>query len=370
MCASIFTGLQRERANVTVIDRGFNAYVGPGTNCAIDQGGSDYIVYLCAKEGFVLQHGWERAIVDYLDSHPEVGLAGTLGYSPSYLKGADYPRSIESFSKFRNPGFAAAHPGRIFRHVQGGLFAMRRAMYDQIGGFSEAVPHAHTDVEYSYYVESCGWKLGSIPGVLALYAKTRPPLLSRFDEETLVAHPPALADLPALDALVDGKLFLCNVCFAFLEAFAPGRRCTRCGSDPRARTLMRALAESTLTYRRLTGLFIAPPAGLDAFLAEQFKGPRHGKEEILAMMRPGSAAFAGAKFDVAYLGWYPEEPPQQAAFSDRIVQALVPGATLMVSDGGAAFAGHRQLTLRSTLRYASRAVQYDWSPLHVFERTG
>ena len=48
---------------------------------------------------------------------------------------------------------------------------IRRAMFDEIGGFSHKVPHQHTDVEYSYYVESCGWELGDIAGVAAYYRR-------------------------------------------------------------------------------------------------------------------------------------------------------------------------------------------------------
>ena len=49
------------------------------------------------------------------------------------------PDGIAKFADFRNQDFAKQHPERIFKHVQGGLFIMRRAMYDEIGGF-RAIP--------------------------------------------------------------------------------------------------------------------------------------------------------------------------------------------------------------------------------------
>jgi glycosyltransferase involved in cell wall biosynthesis len=360
-------GLQRERDNVTVIDRGFNSYVGPGTNCAIDHGRSDYIVYLCAKEAFVVQHGWELAIVNYMDTEPDVGLAGTLGYSPAYLKGSDYPKGIATFKKFRNTEFASLNPDRVFRHVQGGLFAIRRAMYQEIGGFSDAVPHNHTDVEYSFYVESRGWRLGAIPAILALYQKTRPPLAARLTEDVLAVHPPTLEDLPGLDALAAGARSLCNICFSYSDAYTTDRRCAKCGSEPAARTLMRALAESTLTYRRLKGLFIAPPAGIESFVVQQFPGLHMPKESFLRLVAGAApAGFRPDEFDVAYVGHCPEAGDMPSRLADEIVRALAPGAILYIAGNPRAFLGDRRLELHGELLYASGALQYDWNPLHVF----
>ena len=73
------------------------------------------------------------------------------------------------------------------------MFAIRRTMFESIGGFSEAVPHNHTDVEYSYYVESCGWQLGQIPGLIVIYQKSRPLLTSRLDESVYAVHPGSFA---------------------------------------------------------------------------------------------------------------------------------------------------------------------------------
>src|SRR5690606_21126351 len=132
-----------------------------------------------------------------------------------------------------------------------GFFVLRRAMYDAIGGFSEAVPHSYTDVEYSYYVESTGWKLGTPPGLLALFNKTRPGLFSRIDEHVAATHPPMLEDLPLLDRIARRDVAHCNVCNWHGDAFlTEARLCGECGSRPADRTLYRFLAESMLTYRR------------------------------------------------------------------------------------------------------------------------
>ena len=160
-----------KRDNVTIVFNDRNAMVGPGTNVALEQGKSDCAIYICGKEGISFANGWEMSFIRALDMQPDVGLVGTIGYSPTYLTGEQYPSGIPLFGKFRNRGFAAEQAHRIFGHVQGGLFALRRKMYEEIGGFSEDVPHDYTDVEYSYYAESRGWKLSEAPAVLALFNK-------------------------------------------------------------------------------------------------------------------------------------------------------------------------------------------------------
>ncbi len=270
-------GLQEAHDNVTVTYRPRNTFVGPGTNAAACQGIGRYIIYLCGKEGFVLSEGWETELVDYMERHPRVGLGGTLCYSPSYLTGRDYPR-ISEFARFRNAEFAAANPDRLFSHIQGGLFIWRRRTLDEIGGFSVDVPHAYTDVEYSYYVESCGWQLGAVEhGMLALYNKTRPDIWSRIDEDVRVIHPPRLQDLPLLDQIARGAVRFCNVCgwngaSFMVEAAEPV--CPGCGSRPRERSLYRLLAEGPWTYRGLVVATVGVHACLDGFLSRAFRHRR------------------------------------------------------------------------------------------------
>ena len=206
--------VHEEYDNVTLIHKGRNSFVGPGTNTAVAHGNAEFIVYICGKEGFITQPWWDSAVVNYMTEHPEVGLAGTLCHSPTYLHGRDYPEGISEWSNFRNPEFALENPDRMFGHVQGGFFAMRRKMIDQIGGFSDAVPHSYTDVEFSYYVESCGWKLGEIPHILALFNKTRPNIEARYDELVYAVHPPAMQDRKWADDIAERRVRACNICMA------------------------------------------------------------------------------------------------------------------------------------------------------------
>lgn len=265
--------LQARHDNVTVVFNDANHFVGPGTNIAAAQGSSDCIVYVCGKEGFTLQEGWETELTFYMEQHPDVGLAGTPGYSPAYLFGADLAQGIPTFNAFRNPDFAQAHPERAFFHIQGGLFVVRRQMLDTIGGFSEAVPHAHTDVEYSYYVESRGWKLGVPPHMLALFSKTRPDMWTRIDDAVRICHPPRLQDLPLLDRIANRESQRCPQCgwqgpqFHANSALAP---CPGCGATDHDRFQLRLLAGSALSHRHIDIATVGVPDRLAPFWEAHF----------------------------------------------------------------------------------------------------
>jgi hypothetical protein len=194
---------------------------------------------------------------------------------------------LERFPHFRNPGFAEQNPDRLFRHVQGGLFVVRRTMYEAIGGFSESIPHNHTDVEYSYYVESCGWQLGEIPEVLALYSKTRPDLTARLTESVGAVHPGSPALSPVLDAVAGLRSNFCNVCgslVAFTENETLDSVCPECASTSFHRSLYRFLADSSLTYRRLQSLFAGQFNCLHLKWKEMFGGRATEYSQLLSEM--------------------------------------------------------------------------------------
>lgn len=276
--------------NCTCILNRENVKVGPGTNIALAHSWSDTVVYVCGKEGFVVRYGWERGVLDQMAENESVGLAGSIGHSPTYLRGRDYSDGIPLFAKFRNQEFAELNPEREFGHVQGGLFTLRRSMFESIGGFSDEVPHEYTDVEYSFYAESCGWKLGEIPQVLALYKKTRPDLLARIDEHALALHPPRLDNLPLLDRIARREVRHCGICGWSGSDFdrADGDYvCPRCGSTSSDRSLHRYLAESTLTFQRLAAIGVGLGVGIRSFWREQFQGVVFEDDEFRALLRDG-----------------------------------------------------------------------------------
>ncbi|MBA2237819.1 MAG: glycosyltransferase [Lysobacter sp.] len=368
-------------ANLTVVFNRNNALVGPGTNICLQHGHSDYAVYVCGKEGFVLDYGWEKTLIEYMDANPAVGLGGTLCHSPSYFTGSMYPTGVRLFGNFRNQSYAAENPDRPFAHVQGGFMVIRRAMFDQIGGFSDEVPHDYTDVEYSYYAESRGWSLGQAPGMLALYNKTRPGIFTRLDESIAAIHPPTLDDLPLLDSISARTVRHCSLCHWHGEAFAgPAAhpQCPQCGADPADRSLYRFLAESTLTYRRLPAFGVGLGAAILPIWRQQFQGgvssPLEFQEKLAAKAGLG---FASRGMKVVYLDLAGIRPALVAAGLSELVRLLADDGILVLHPGNEADPHAEQamqdaaahgLALRDRVRYTSGVGRYDWRPLLVLSR--
>ncbi len=159
-----------ENASLILLDR--NAHWGPAMNVALAGGRSEFAVYVCSKEGFVLKPGWEREYVETLKRSREVAMAGHRITSPAFVDGRAYTTQ-PWFGGFRNKEFAESNPDRVFAHVQGGLFGLRRSAYERAGGFSTLVAQDAVDVEFSYLLESLGWKLESVPAVPSVTKKTQ-----------------------------------------------------------------------------------------------------------------------------------------------------------------------------------------------------
>lgn len=385
---ALLESFHEQRDNFTLVHNGYNAMVGPGTNRAMDAGTSDIAIYVCGREGFALRPGWEIPFVHHMAENARSGLAGTLCHAPRYLTGRQYPEALAEFPRFRNPGFARRNPDRVFRHVQGGLFAIRRAMYDRIGGFSLDVPHDFTDIEYSYYAESRGWQLGEVGGVMSLYNKTRPALAHRIDETVKAAHPPQLADLPRLDAVAGRRASACNVCGWSGASFrhAPhGPLCPSCGSTGQDRSAFHWLASSHYPYRRLPALAVGLDGEVGRFWKEQFQGPMLDWPEFLqAMETRGQLENRAGALHLAMLRGMPLSPGAWRSVFSEAARLLKPGSALVLqSVSGEGL--ERSYALPGEIRAAaeaegfafegpaihfSAALRLDWTPLFVFRRLG
>lgn len=368
--------------NVTVVFNRENALVGPGTNICLDHSWSDYAIYVCGKEGFTFDRGWEIPLVRQLEEQPDIGLTGTICHSPSYLFGRQYPTGVAEFPRFRNQAFATDNGERRFGHVQGGFFGVRRRMYEQIGGFSNEVPHAYTDVEYSFYVESRGWRLGSAPGMLVLFNKTRPGIFSRVDDSVAAIHPPTLDDLPVLDQVTTGNGSYCNLCAWHGATFVGGEQalCGACGSTPADRTLYRYLAESTLTYRQLPGLAVDLGPALHSIWQQQFPGPQVAAGELLQPPSPDERlAHADHALKLIHLNLQFRSLGELGAVATEAGRRLADDGVLLVRLGGcdrpdtsaqliAALARAADCRLVEQVRYHSAVLRFDRRPLYVCRR--
>jgi glycosyltransferase involved in cell wall biosynthesis len=368
--------------NVTVVHNNQNSMVGPGTNLALAQGSSEYIIYVCGKEGVSFANGWEQAFIRAFTAE-DIGLVGSIGYSPTYLTGAQYPKGIRLFDKFRNREFAMNNPAREFGHVQGGLFAMRRKMVDQIGGFSNDVPHDYTDVEYSFYAESRSWRFGEVDHVLALFNKSRPSLSQRFRDDIKVAHPVLPDQLPNFQGVIDGRLKHCNICDWFGPDFhSETGDCPLCGSGPLDRSLFRWLSDSTYLYRRLPAISVGLAGKMEAVWTEQFQGPRLTLDGLTEELRKnGRLPNSPGRLHLAVLRVGNFDQAEIQSVSKELRRLLVPGATVVfqheligaevwdqVNDRFKANMLDVGFVEKSPSRYSSRAVAYSFLPLQIYAK--
>jgi glycosyltransferase involved in cell wall biosynthesis len=273
----------RGRANAALALRDDNAYWGPAVNLAFTNARSEFLLYVCSREGFVLTPGWEREYLDHLRAHRDVALAGHPVSSPAFPTGRAYQRQ-PWFSGFRNQRFAERNLDREFFHVQGGLFALRRAAFNQCGGFSEVVSQDAVDVEFSYVVESHGWKLGKVTTIPSVTTKTRPRIHAHVDENTVAAHPLSLESVDLASRVTSGRFSFCNVCSwsgdSFVADGAATDACPACGSTPFGRLLYRYLASSALPYRGLDCAAVLEDESVVAELERMFALTRLNSERL------------------------------------------------------------------------------------------
>jgi glycosyltransferase involved in cell wall biosynthesis len=254
------TQLARSMANMRLHLLDENRFVGPATNLALAGSDAVFTIYVCSKEGFVAQHGWERPLIDYMRRNPDVAMGGNFCHLPPHTLGAEMAKHPE-FAKFRNPGFAAENPQRPFQHVQGGVFILRRDAVNQDTGFSSALPQGSTDVEFSYYLESRGLKLGNIPEIASLTVKTLPRLDAVLDETTSIAHPFTLDNVASLDRMQIAGTTRCNLCQGWNCLHHDGR-CKHCQSSGMDRKLYQVLAHDWRAHRGGKALLVDCVASL------------------------------------------------------------------------------------------------------------
>ncbi len=243
------TSLAKVTGNVDLNLLKKNVFCGPGSNIALQKSKGKYAIYVCSKEGFILNYNWESEMIKYMERHQDVGIASHLAYHPVYPTG-EKMKTHELFKHFRNKDYADRIDDKPLKHVQGGLYILRREMFEAIGGFNNKVYQASMDIEYSYYAESMGWKLGDIPNVYALAFKTRPDLNAYIDEDTLVVHPLMLGNYKHFEKIVSNSIKKCNICQWSGNRFTEYEECPNCGATGMHRTLFRYLAPSNIIYRK------------------------------------------------------------------------------------------------------------------------
>lgn len=236
--------LEHIRKNVNVIFSKENLQCGPASNLALENIHTEYAVYICSNEGYPIEYGWESRFVDYMNNHNNCAIAGGMSYSPKMCTIRSYKES-DIFTKFRNKNYIDNIEEPI-RFVQGGIYILRMSAFKKVGGFSKEFPQGHMDVEYSYYLRSCGYDIGRIDGVYAGTVKTLPKPLDFVNDASVAVHPYNYEALKRMDKTISDGGNICNIC-NYQGKFADGV-CPQCGSTGSDRCLYQYIGENMICY--------------------------------------------------------------------------------------------------------------------------
>ena len=258
------------RDNVRLIRKELNLMCGPSSNIALEMGDGEFAIYICAKEGFIGQHGWERTLLNAMREEPNAAIGGHHAHMPKYVYGHEY-ETHPDFSKFRNQDFIVGRKDKPFTHIQGGVFIIRREVFAKHGGFTPLIPHGGMDIELSFYYESLGYKLLEIPEVASLTVKTRPTLTAIMDKNTVIAHPLTIKSAEKqLDSLSNPNLKHCNICGWQGKSYSKKAGCPECGSTAEGRLVYQYIASNYRIYRKDKALLLGHDKGLASALAPLF----------------------------------------------------------------------------------------------------
>lgn len=366
--AVIVRRLQQEHDNVEAIFNRENQWCGGGSNQALARVESDYAVYVCSRECFIFDAGWASQAVDFMDAHPRVGIAGSLSSSPAYATGRGYKTAIPVWDRFRRQDYVETRLDDEFAHVQGGFYILRMSMAREIGFLNPAIRHNYIDVEYSYFIEACGWELGELP-MADIRHSTTIPAIEGYRPHVSIYHPLTLERVDAFEqakAAYAREGRVCSVCgwrgARFTPMVAPRYRreeasCPRCGSLERHRAL--------IEYLRLTGdlegrrvLDIAPVHVFRKLLTDM--GARYFSADFdenrgAVQMDLCAAPFASESFDVILCFHVLEHIRDDRAAIEEIIRLLAPGGRAYIQ-----VPQHR---------YRRRTVEYEapdaWCHNHV-----
>lgn len=347
---SMLRGHAAEMPNMRLIELTQNRYCGGATNIALAASDAVYAIYICSKEGFVLHHGWERALLNRMREQPGADQGGYLCHMPKYTLGSELP-THPAFDQFRNRPFATKNPDRPFRHVQGGIYILRRAATpDAENAFSYQLPQGNTDVEFSYFMESSGRQLLALDPVASLTVKTRPMLSAVLDEGTAIAHPLTRETAAELSARLDTPgTTRCNICETWDQIDAQGT-CRGCGSDGTARKLYQRLAHDWRGHRGGKALLIGDNGSLATVLAKPY--------QLQGAENAGPFALIASQTEL------------DRDTAQRLAGRLAPGGLLIWpaadADWIAALPGALGLQGAASDR-CSRLLRSDWRPLHEIE---
>lgn len=140
-------------------DRGFAKACNQGAQAAK----GTHLVFF--GNDIVPQDGWLRALVGEVETHPEVGVVGSkVLYHDGTVQpaGVVFPRAQRApYHMYRRaaPDVPAVNVRREFQAVAGACLLIRRALFEEVGGFDEGFQNGFEDVDLCLKVSEKGYRI-------------------------------------------------------------------------------------------------------------------------------------------------------------------------------------------------------------------
>lgn len=178
----------RPRADIRLIENGYNAGFTKGTNQGIVAGSGEYILWL--NTDTVLEPDSLGAMVAFLDSHPAAGVVGPRvlnpdgSFQPQCKRGMPTPLASLSYTLGLDKRFPHHQTlaGYLLRYipdtdtaivagVSGCCLMARRSVWETIGPLDEEMFAFGEDLEWCVRAGKAGWQVWYYPGSTIVHLK-------------------------------------------------------------------------------------------------------------------------------------------------------------------------------------------------------
>ncbi len=159
---------------VRLIRHAANLGFGGACNDGLAAAQGDPLVLL--NQDTIVRPGWLAALVDLLQTAPDVGIAGSKALYPDgtiqHAGGVVDPRGNGSHRGYGEPDTGAFDAPADVDYVTGASLALRRAVYTQIGGLDEGfAPVYFEDVDLCLRARAGGWRVVYAPDSVLVHAE-------------------------------------------------------------------------------------------------------------------------------------------------------------------------------------------------------
>ena len=157
---------------VNLVRAGTNLGFGAGNNLGARRARGTYLVFL--NPDTVVEPGWLDALLNPLETQPDTGLVTArilLAADPARINACGNTVHVTGLALCRGLGLPAGsfpEPSEVDA-VSGAAFAIRRDLFETLGGFDEDMFLYVEDTDLSWRARLAGWRCLYAPGAVVLH---------------------------------------------------------------------------------------------------------------------------------------------------------------------------------------------------------